>query len=324
MNVAHRQTGRSRLARRVLALLCVSLCLYTVTWTGRIQAGADSALFWTISKGGEHKGYLLGTIHSEDPWVLDFPAAFIEKLNTNEVFAMEMVPDLPTIQRLTDYMHYQDGSTLESKIGPKRYARFQTIISKYRVPPDWVVRMKVWAAMMTLSVPPPETGFFMDFSLSLRAAGAGLKVIGLETLEEQLSFLEDMPMDQQLKLLDQALLEHDLVEEIHLQMVDSYLVGDLVALNAQAEDQLNLLEPAAKAYFMEQGIDARNRRMLESLLPELESKRVFVAIGALHLPGKSGLIELLRKEGFDLKPLPPPFSAETSASSPGSGQRQGN
>jgi uncharacterized protein YbaP (TraB family) len=101
-------------------------------------------------------------------------------------------------------------------------------------------------------------------------------------------------------------------------------VGDLVALNAQAEDQLNLLEPAAKAYFMEQGIDARNRRMLESLLPELESKRVFVAIGALHLPGKSGLIELLRKEGFDLKPLPPPFSAETSASSPGSGQRQGN
>lgn len=321
MIIARQKTGYSRLARRVLALVFILICLFATTGPERLQAGVDSALFWSISKNGQHKGYLLGTIHSEDPRVLDFPTAFIEQLNSNEIFAMEMVPDLPTIKRLTDYMHYQDGSTLESRIGPERYSRFRTAISKYRVPPDWVERMKVWAAMMTLSVPPPQTGFFMDFSLSLRAAGAGLRVIGLETLEEQLSFLEDMPMEQQLKLLDQALVEHDLVEEIHQQMVDGYLAGDLTALTAQAEEQLNLLEPAAKAYFMEQGIDARNWRMLTTLLPELESKRVFVAIGALHLPGKSGLIELLRNEGFVLTPLPPPFSGETPASSPESGRQ---
>jgi uncharacterized protein YbaP (TraB family) len=106
---------------------------------------------------------------------------------------MEMVPDLPTLTRLTEYMHYQDGTTLESHIGSDRYKRLKSVLAGYRVPEEWVDRMKVWAAMMTLSVPPPETGFFMDFSLSLRAAGAGLKVVGLETLEQQLCWTRPWP-----------------------------------------------------------------------------------------------------------------------------------
>ncbi len=107
--------------------------------------------------------------------------------------------------------------------------------------------------MMTLSVPPPETGFFMDFSLSLRAAGAGLEVIGLETLEQQLSFLEEMPMEQQLMLLDKALEESDRVAGIHREMVDSYLEGDLEALSLQAEQQLDELEPAVERVLHDTG-----------------------------------------------------------------------
>ena len=45
---------------------------------------ADRALFWSISQGGEHRGYLLGTIHSEDPRVLDFSAEFLEILAAND------------------------------------------------------------------------------------------------------------------------------------------------------------------------------------------------------------------------------------------------
>jgi len=169
--------------------------------------------------------------------------------------------------------------------------------------------MKVWAVMMTLSVPPPQTGLFMDFSLSLRAAGAGLEVIGLENLEQQLSFLEDMPMEQQVLLLDQALEEHHRVREIHGQMVDNYLAGDLQALQAQVQEQLADLPAEARDYFITEGIEARNRRMLEALLPRLQEGTVFVAVGALHLPGEVGLIELLRRQGYELSPLPLPLSA---------------
>jgi uncharacterized protein YbaP (TraB family) len=286
----------------------VLLCLAVACFSGSTVAD-DSALFWALSRDGQPAGYLLGTIHSEDPRVLDFPEAFIGQLNANRYFAMEMVPDLPTLARLTTYMHYQDGTLLEDVIGPDRFARLSTLLDGYRIPAESVRQMKVWAVMMTLSVPPPKSGFFMDLSLSLRAAGSGLKVFGLETLEEQLSFLEDMPLDQQLQLLDHAMQEFDQVVKVHDEMVDVYLQGDVGVLEDLAEEQMQSLDPEARDYFVQQGIVARNQRMVETLLPYLAEDSVFVAVGALHLPGEEGLVSLLRKNGYRLEPLPSPFSA---------------
>jgi uncharacterized protein YbaP (TraB family) len=294
---------------RALGSRFLVLALFCGCGSALAQSGADTALYWELSRDGQPAGFLLGTIHSEDPRVLEFPEAFIGQLKSNRAFAMEMVPDLPTLTRLTEYMHYQDGTLLEQRIGAERFARVRAALSDYRVPADWVARMKIWAAMMTLSVPPPRSGLFMDFSLSLRAAGSGLKVVGLETLEQQLSFLENMPEEQQLDLLDQALNEYESVQDVHDRMVASYLAGDLQALSRQVEEQLAELTPEARRYFMAEGIAARNGRMLDSLLPLLEEGRVFAAVGALHLPGETGLIAGLRRQGYELRPLPLPFSA---------------
>jgi len=269
---------------------------------------SDRALFWSIQKSDRQAGYLLGTIHSEDPRVLDFSEDFLRKLKANEVFAMEMVPDLATLERLTGYMNYPPGKSLESVIGNERYTALQSALSGYRVPAEFVTRMKPWAVMLTLSTPPPETGFFMDFSLSLRASGSGLEVVGLETLEEQLSFLENMPMPMQLSLLDQAIAEYGQVVEVHDQMVDAYLENNLVALQLLSDEQLEAVGESASDYFMESGIHARNQRMAQALLQQLENKTVFVAVGALHLPGEEGLLNILRQHGFVLSPLPIPFS----------------
>jgi hypothetical protein len=288
--------------------LAVMLSTVSMAVVANDDRDKDRALFWSIQKDGEPAGYLLGTIHSEDPRVLDFSETFYGKLNANDVFAMELVPDLPTLSRLTEYMHYPPEKTLESEIGSARYNALVSALSNYKVPLDFISRMKPWAAMMTLSIPPPETGFFMDLSLSLRAAGSGLKVVGLETLEQQLSFLQDMPMSMQLALLDQAIAEFAQVNEAHDQMVDAYLKNDLLELQALSDDQLEEVGEQASAYFMESGIHARNQRMVKSLLPHLVNSRVFVAVGALHLPGEEGLLNLLRQHGFELTPLDMPLS----------------
>ncbi len=122
----------------IRVLLVMSILALALAAGKPALAQKDSALFWSISKQGEPAGYLLGTIHSEDPRVLDFSPRFIERLTENQVYAMEMVPDLPTLQQLTDYMQYQDGSTLESRVGIERYARLQAALAGYSVPPDWV------------------------------------------------------------------------------------------------------------------------------------------------------------------------------------------
>jgi len=271
------------------------------------MADTDRAVFWAIEKDGEPAGYLLGTIHSEDPRVLEFTDEFLAKLRNNDMFAMEMVPDLPTLARLTEYMHYPEGQTLESVIGSERFNALVSALAVYKVPRDFISAMKPWAAMMTLSTPPPETGFFMDLSLSLRASGSGLKVIGLETLEQQLSFLEEMPMTMQLSLLDQAITESGRVSEAHDQMVDAYLENNLVQLQALSEYEFQTIGTEERDYFFQAGILNRNQRMMETLLPQLENNRVFVAVGALHLPGEGGLLDLLRQSGYELKPQDMPF-----------------
>ncbi len=271
------------------------------------EQDSDRALFWSIQKSDQVVGYLLGTIHSEDPRVLDFSEDLLSRLKSNRVFAMELVPDLPTLARLNEYMHYPAGQTLESVIGAERFKTLASTLSVYGLPVDFINQMKPWAAMMTLSTPPPETGFFMDLSLSLRASGSGLKVVGLETLEQQLSFLEEMPMSMQLSLLDQAVADFSQVSEVHDQMVNTYLENNLVLLKALTEEQLELVGDEASDYFMESGIYTRNLRMADSLLSQLESNTVFAAVGALHLPGEKGLINLLRKHGYEVNPMDIPF-----------------
>ena len=288
-------------------ILLLLLSIAPVTVLAETYEGADEAIFWSIQKNDEPAGYLLGTIHSEDPRVLDFSEDFLGKLKDNKVFAMELVPNLPTLARLTEYMHYPPGTTLESVIGIERFKALESALSTYKVPADFISRMKPWAAMMTLSTPPPKTGFFMDLSLSLRASGNGLEVVGLETLEQQLSFLEEMPMAMQLSLLDQAIAEYAQVDEAHDEMVNAYLENNLVNLQALSDEQLKSVGKTASDYFLESGIYARNLRMAESLLPHLENSKVFIAVGALHLPGKEGLLNLLRQNGFELNPLEMPL-----------------
>jgi len=245
--------------------------------------------------------------------VLEFSEDFLDKLRANQVFAMEMVPDMQTLEHLTGYMHNPPGKSLESMIGTERYTALETALADYQVPAETIGRMKPWAAMMTLSTPPPETGFFMDLSLSLRATGNGLKVVGLETLEQQLSFLENMPMPMQLALLDQAIAESSQVNKVHDQMVNAYLENNLVSLQALSDEQLKEVGESASSYFTESGIHERNQRMAESLLHRLENETVFVAVGALHLPGEEGLLNILRQHGYVLNPLPMPVPGDDNS-----------
>ena len=271
--------------------------------------GPEHDVFWSIAAADGPAGYLLGTVHSEDPRVLEFTAPFLDRLGGCGTFAMELVPNLPTMQRLLTYMELPEGANLEGLIGPQRFAAVQTATSAYGIPDDRLRRMKPWAAMMTISLPPPKTGLFLDFSLSLRAAGSGLRVMGLETLEEQLAFLEGMGLEDQLALLDQALADHELVQEVHDRMVDAYLAEDLATLEALAGEQMASLPKPTRDWFQAEGIDARNRRMAANVVPMLQEGCTFIAVGALHLPGESGLIALLSEAGYRLEQLPSPFLA---------------
>mgnify|MGYP000600328689 CR=1 FL=1 len=117
-----------QIAMRLSGLL-LSLSLALPAVTSAADGVADTALYWAVLRDGEPAGYLLGTIHSEDPRVLDFSESLIVQLGSVDLFAMEMVPDLPTLTRLTEYMQYQDGTRLAEVVGAERYARLQEALA---------------------------------------------------------------------------------------------------------------------------------------------------------------------------------------------------
>ena len=80
--------------------LAAGLLLMAVFCMHSALAGEQQSLFWAIESGHERAGYLLGTIHSEDPRVLEFTEEFLASLRGSSMFAMELVPDLPTLARL--------------------------------------------------------------------------------------------------------------------------------------------------------------------------------------------------------------------------------
>ena len=135
---------------------------------------------------------------------------------------------------------------------------------------------------------------------------AGMEVVGLETLDEQMEALASL----------EAAIDADAI----LQLLefgpgrDRGLVRD--ADRPLRQEKVSLLVPlldrapefAAMAATMDETEDAlvivRNRRMHERLLPLLESGNVFVGVGALHLSGETGLVEMLRGSGYDVTRVP--------------------
>lgn len=282
-----------------LAVIAAMVCVLQPC----IAPAAEGGILWRIGQDGYEVGYLLGTVHSDDERLLAFSDEFEAALKSCNTFAMELVPDQPTLTRLLEFMQYPDDTKLVDQIGEERYARLLEAVSGYGLGEQQLARMKVWAAMMTVSIPPPRNGLFMDFALALQAAGSGLRVAGLETLEEQLDFLEQMPEDHQLAMLDQALKDFDQMHQAYSDLIDSYLSLDLDSLLKESRVQMADLPEEVNAYFESQGIVARNARMVERLEAELRQGKVFAAVGALHLPGESGLIALLEDRGYTLAPV---------------------
>ncbi len=264
-------------------------------------SGVSAQVFWSVTDDEGRQNWLLGTVHSEDPRLLDFPGELIEALQQSDRLALELVPDATMLERLQQAMHFED-SGLDEVLEAELYDQVVRILDEsYGMGEPAVRRLRPWAAAMTLSVPPPQTGLFMDLALSFRAGGMGLDVIALETLDEQLEFLKGMSHEAQLELIRTAVEEHENMPETFERLVSAYLAGDLDELEALSQHQLEGVDEEVVRHFNEIGLNQRNHVMLGRALPHLEQGGLVIAVGALHLVGDEGLIRLLEEEGFELE-----------------------
>jgi uncharacterized protein YbaP (TraB family) len=272
---------------------------------GFLQAGTDKShgLLWEVSKPGAASSYLFGTIHSEAPEVVKLARPVKEAFDASRSVILEMLLDMDAMIYSSTAMLMTDGRSLSDLVGPSLFAQAAAAIQSRGIPELVLERMKPWAVAVTLSMPAPETGQVLDMVLYQQALQDGKRVYGLETIREQLDVFELMPEADQVELLKDALASLPEIDAMHAELLAAYRQRDLAGLMAINAASMQVGNQRLAQDFQQRLIHDRNLRMYERMQQYLREGGAFVAVGALHLPGKDGVLQLLEQGGYTIRPV---------------------
>lgn len=283
--------------RLVVWLVLYALCYHT-GW-----AAEEQGILWRIDGAATQPSYLLGTIHSDDARITTLPVTIANIFQQADSFSGEIDMDLPNLMQASQATLLPEGESLQQLLDSTLYQQTVQLLAAYGMPELVVQRMKPWAAAATLSLPRPQTGLFLDMLLYTQAAAQGKRVYGLETVSEQVGAMESMPRDLQISMLRDAVAQHDQLDQIIEALINAYLQRDLNTLESISDKAMQQGDRRVAQLFTSQVVVNRNRRMLERMQPRLSEGNAFIAVGALHLPGKDGLLTLLRNKGYRVSPV---------------------
>ena len=283
-----------------VVLLAVVLLFFLVAIT-LADTDRSHGLLWELSKTGQQPAYLFGTIHSEDPAVVELPATVKQAFDASNSVVLEMLMDTDTMRYSSAAMLMLDGRSLSDMIGMPLYKKVSAAIASRGIPELVLNRMKPWAAAVTLSTPALETGQILDLVLYQEALQQDKAVYGLETVQEQLDLFDSMSESDQVTLLRDAVDKFPELDALHAELLEVYKQRDLEGLLAINETSMQAEDQRLAKEFQRRVIDDRNHRMAERMQPYLRQGKAFVAVGALHLPGEQGLLNLLEQQGYTVR-----------------------
>ena len=267
------------------------------------QAGTDRSygLLWEVSKADTESVYLFGTIHSEDPAVLQLPEPVQQAFESSQIVVLEMLLDMEAMLYSSTAMLMMDGRLLSELIGEPLFRQVATAIRTRGIQEPVLERMKPWAAAVTLSMPVQETGQVLDAALYQDALQQNKAVYGLETVQEQLNVFESLSEADQVALLKDAVENFPEIDAMHAELLAAYKQRDLGGLMALNETSMKTGDQRLAEEFQQNLIVDRNHRMVERMREYLQQGSAFVAVGALHLPGEEGLLNLLEQQGYTVR-----------------------
>lgn len=273
------------------------------------------ALLWKIEKPGNPESYLFGTIHMADKRVTTLPDKVRDALAKSKVVALEIanMSDegmMAAMTKVPALLAYTDGTTLPAQLTPDEFAKVQKLIANTGMPSEAAAVLRPWLISMLLAISDCNKAQLeagkkaLDSLIEMDAQKTGATVVGLETAESQLAAMASIPNDKQILILKAGLAYADRTDDMIETLVQLYLQRRIAAT---MPFQLMLAEkigikPSAYDEFMKILISDRNLKMRDAVKPHLEKGGAFVAVGSLHLPGKAGLVALLRDAGYTVSP----------------------
>ncbi len=283
---------------RKAAILQSLFISFIVTATAQIPT--EKTLLWEISgKGITKPSYLFGTIHLMCSDQMKMPEVVKEKFSKSAELFLEIDMDDPNM--MTEMMaglQMRDATTLEKLMGNK----FDSVNVIFKSTTGMPLKMLNSAKpLMIMSMIYPAllgcTPISWESVLEKMAKEKGIETKGLETLQEQLNVFEKIPYKLQSDMLVKMLLNIDSSKKDFHQMLDVYKKKDI--------NQLNILTTKEEDFGQYHDIllNNRNHNWIPVIGEQSKKKPTFFAFGAGHLGGEAGVINLLRKAGFTVRPV---------------------
>lgn len=278
------------------------------------QTGKENnTLLWKISGNGlEKPSYLFGTIHllcKEDALLSDNMKKAIS--DCDEVYFEVDMDNIFEMFGAMDKMKMRNDTTLQELLSEEDYQKVKDYFEtkSTMLPFSMLETYKPMLAASTIeegSMPCDNTTMMEQVIMAL-AKDQKKKIKGLETMAYQASVLDSIPYKLQAEQLVAFINKSNNGEENDSEMnemFEAYKKQDLQKL-----ESLLISTDAGIAGFTDVLLYNRNKNWVEKLGSLLSKKSLMIAVGAGHLPGKKGVINLLREKGYTLTPVENKISA---------------
>lgn len=279
-----------------------------------VALSANAQLLWKVSGNGLNEpSYIIGTHHLAPFSIMDSIAELQKALKeTQQVYGELKMSEMQapaTIQKMQQAMMIVGDTTLTSLLSPEDFA-IANKFCKENLMIDLSAVSKLKPAFLlnniAVAVYVKHIGNFnpqeqLDTFFQSQATHNGKKAEGLETPEFQFNLLfNGYSLQRQAQLLMCTLRNIDSEVESLKKLTNAYMRQDLnEMLRISEERKGNDCDPTpAEEDAM---IYNRNRTWAEKLPTIMKAAPTFVAVGALHLPGEKGLLNLLKKQGYTVE-----------------------
>jgi hypothetical protein len=298
---------RPRYLLPLLSLLCTSL--YSIKSQAQSpQPLNEASLLWEISGNGlRTPSFVFGTIHmipQKDFLLTDATRAALEQ-SKNVVFEIniEKMDDITTMLPMIMQAFMKRDTTLRDLLEPSDYEAVKQHFQTLGLPMFLLDRIKP----MFLSALDPQTMMgkqdesITSYEMELMAIAkkSGKTIGGLETAAFQMSMFDSIPYRVQAKMLVESIrnVRNEDEEGAFDQMIETYKQQDIEAMQQLIQSDGELMAYENLLLFN------RNRNWVPLMNSMMRKEPCFFAVGAGHLGGLNGILQLLRQEGFIVKAL---------------------
>jgi len=263
---------------------------------------SHSQLLWKIEKPGHPKSYLFGTMHMVPKSKFNFITQYKSILDScSQLFEEVLIDELSFSNRveLAQLARLPDGKRLQDILSESEYKQIANLflndlhLSTFKwqqlqyLQPIMLESLLMEQCFKSYTI--PETYFYKRFKKQNKHCNS------LESARKQMTLLSAIPIPQQTQSFNTSWQEFKSQCDTMLQL---YLSGKI-------EELYKITTQSYTPQLMESLLNSRNRTWLSILISNLPRASCFIAVGAAHLPGTNGLIELLKAQGFTLTPVMP-------------------